>query len=96
MIVTDADNGSPGDHGIFRLDVSSGTTEVIFPRIYETKKEMPVGVKIVEGNVWGAGKWGHYMPPCSGGRGNMYYCDITVFGDDDKDLGTTLIKWGEY
>jgi len=99
MIITDENYGGKGDHGIFRLKIPSGAKEIIFPRIYQLKKEMPAGVTIEKANAWHS--WvgvraGHYLAPCSGGRGNNYYSDIIFYGEGDKKLGGAYIDWGRY
>jgi len=95
MVITDENYGRSGDHGIFRLKVPSGATEVIFPRIYQLKEELPSGVTIEKGNRWGMGV-GHYIAPCSGGKNNNYYSDIIPYGEGDKKLGENYIDWGRY
>ena len=95
MVITDEDYGQSGDHGIFRLKIPSGATEIIFPRIYQLKEEMPPGVTIEKGNRWVMGV-GHYLSPCSGGRNHNYYSDIVAYGEGDKKLGENYIDWGRY
>ena len=96
MYITDDNVGRVGQHGIFRLEVPSGATEVIFPRIHEQAKTMPPGVTIEKGEWWYMSRRGHYLPPCSNGRRHLYYSDITAFGEGDKKITANYIDWGKY
>jgi len=96
MIITDEDAGENGAHGIFRLEVPSGATEVIFPPIHETAKAMPPGVTLEKREGWVMSRGGHYLPPCSNRRNHNYYSDITAFGEGDKKITNNYIDWGKY
>ena len=96
MVITDENAGSDGQHGIFRLKVPSGATEVIFPSIYETAKKLPSGVTLEKNEGWGMSKEGHYLPPCSNGRDHNYYADIIPYDENDEKLGENYIEFGKY
>ena len=69
-----------GGHGILGIDVPEGATSMTLPAIPGETDKLPTGVKQYEkhrGGNW-SGTGGAYLPPCSGGQGNMY--SVKIYG----------------
>jgi hypothetical protein len=92
-----------GGHGIIGYQIKQGTTGVTLPSVPGHTFTLPDGFFLVAAHrnpSWD--KAGAYMPPCSGGRGNLYYATIkAVYTSASKDqktkvLGTARLNLGAY
>lgn len=90
---------SGGGHGAVSVAVPKGQASVTVPAVPGETKDMPAGVTLVKlhgGGVPGLGAGG-YLPPCSGGRGNLYQARVhAVDGATHRVLGQGEIKLGRY
>ncbi|MEW5774913.1 MAG: hypothetical protein AB1916_15455 [Thermodesulfobacteriota bacterium] len=90
---------SGGGHGAISVAVPKGQTSVTVPATPGETKDMPAGVTLVKlhgGDVPGLGAGG-YLPPCSGGRGNLYQARVhAVDSAAHRVLGQGEIKLGRY
>ena len=69
-----------GGHGVVGIEVPKGATSMMIPAIPGETDKLPTGVSSYEmhrGTNW-SGTGGTYLPPCSGGEGNMY--SVKVYG----------------
>jgi hypothetical protein len=96
MVITDESYGGEGFHGIFKIKVPTGASEIVIPRIYELVEELPSGIELERANGNPGGGRGHYLPPCSGGRKHNYYAEILPYNSDDKKLKENYIDFGRY
>jgi len=95
---TPMDNGG---HGIIGYRIPEGTKEITVPPVPGHSFDMPEGFFVVSPHqAPGWDRAGAYMPPCSGGMGNLYSvtvkavsrpsagsADFTVLGQASLDLG---------
>lgn len=90
---------SNGGHGAVSLAVPKGATSLTVPAVPGESMDLPAGVNIVKlhgGGVSGLGR-GAYLPPCSGGRGNLYQARVHAVDSVAKRvLGQGEIKLGRY
>ena len=87
-----------GGHGVLKFSVPSGVKEYTLPKVKAESDDLPSGVSVVtahRGSGW-SGTEGAYLPPCSGGKGNSYYADITAQDSDGKNLADTYVEMGLY
>ena len=96
MVITDESYGGEGFHGIFKIKVPTGASEIVIPRIYELVEELPSGIELERANGNPGGGRGHYLPPCSGGIKHNYYAEILPYNSDDKKLKENYIDFGRY
>lgn len=90
-----------GGHGKIGFWVSGETATL--PPVPGGTDEMPSGT-FLEANNRGTGGWtaAGYLPPCSGGRGNLYAADVkavykpTKDGEQGRLLATGKIELGRY
>ncbi len=73
---------------------------VTLPAVPGETDDLPAGVKEVyghQGEGW-SGTGGAYLPPCSGGQGNLYTAKVKALGGADGDtvLGVGKVKLGIY
>ena len=69
-----------GGHGIVGVHVPKGAMSMTIPAIPGETDKLPAGVTSYEkhiGSNW-SGTGGAYLPPCSGGRGNIY--SVKIYG----------------
>lgn len=94
------DNGGHGKIG-FRID--PGTTVVTIPSVPGHTFDLPAGFFLVAAHrnpSWD--KAGAYMPPCSGGKGNLYYVTVKAVyeapskSEESKLLGKGKLNIGRY
>ena len=92
-----------GGHGKIGYKIQQGTNEVTIPSVPGHTFTLPDGFFMISSH--GAPSWdqaGAYMPPCSGGSGNLYYATIkAVLQPASKDqkpkvLGTVRFNLGTY
>ncbi|NQV80479.1 MAG: hypothetical protein HQ495_07985 [Alphaproteobacteria bacterium] len=72
-----------GGHGKVRFKLAAGAAEAVLEPIPGETSTLPSGYTTAEGHRgsgW-SGTTGAYLPPCSGGRGNLY--TMTIFAVDD-------------
>ena len=96
MVITDESYGSDGFHGIFKIKVPTGASEIVIPGIYEQKEQLPSGIELERGNGSPDGGRGHYLPPCSGNRNHNYFAEILPYNDSDEKLKENYIDFGKY
>ena len=88
-----------GGHGAFSLAIPSGASSMTVPSVPAETTQLPAGitqVKLHGGGVKGLGA-GAYLPPCSGGRGNLYQARVhAVDSATHRVLGQGEIKLGRY
>ena len=91
---TPMDNGG---HGVIGFDVApAGGVATLAPAPGESD-QLPAGVSVVTKNR-GTGEYDKpgYLPPCSGGSGNLYSATITALDSSGATLGTGEIELGHY
>jgi phosphatidylethanolamine-binding protein (PEBP) family uncharacterized protein len=96
MVISDESYGGAGFHGIFKIKVPTGASEIVIPGIYETTEQLPSGIELEKGNGSPAGGRGHYLPPCSGNRNHTYTAEILAYNDSDEKLKENYIDFGKY
>lgn len=78
-----------GGHGKFGYALNEPVSQQWVPQVSGHSFELPKGFFMIEQHrnpKWD--KAGAYMPPCSGGRNNLYY--VTVKAAQVKDDGITI------
>ncbi|WP_019557520.1 hypothetical protein [Thiomicrorhabdus arctica] len=89
-----------GGHGRMAYAISSPAPNIQLPAVAGHSVELPTGFMMLEAHrnpKWD--KAGAYMPPCSGGRGNVYYVTVkAVHYDGVKTvvLAKTVLEMGEF
>ena len=100
LVFTDENFGSPGDHGILKFSVPTGTRELIVPSIRPDQKTLPTGFEAVSCTFCNEypelAETPFYVAPCSGGRWNNYYVDVYVYDAIDRKLDAQWINLGHY
>ena len=91
---------SDGGHGKIGFVIEPGVGEVVLPAVPGGTKTMPEGVWLEKKNR-AKGDWfsAGYLPPCSGGRGNVYEAEIYAVvrdGDGYDEVAEGKIRLGEY
>jgi hypothetical protein len=87
-----------GGHGIieYRLPGDAGNQAVI-PSIPGQVSDLPEGFSIERNftsQAWDTGSG--YLPPCSGGEGNLYTVDIQALNAKGELTGETKLRLGRY
>ena len=84
-----------GGHGKIGYEAGPGTT--IIPALPGETARMPEGARVVAKNraTGGYARPG-YLPPCSGGRGNLYFADVFAVSAKGKMLAKGRIVLGRY
>lgn len=89
-----------GGHGRMAYAISSPTQNLQLPAVAGHSFELPSGFIMLEAHrnpKWD--KVGAYMPPCSGGKGHLYYVTIqAVHYDGDKTvvLAKSILEMGKF
>lgn len=84
-----------GGHGKIGYEAGPGTT--IIPALPGETRRMPKGARIVAKNrATGSYARAGYLPPCSGGRGNLYFADVFAVSAKGKVLAKGRIVLGRY
>ena len=84
-----------GGHGKIGYKASPGATTI--PAIPGETARMPEGARIVAKNrATGSYARAGYLPPCSGGRGNLYFADVMARDAKGKVLAKGRIVLGRY
>ncbi|MDF1750383.1 MAG: hypothetical protein P1V34_16070, partial [Alphaproteobacteria bacterium] len=89
-----------GGHGKIGFMITPGQGEVTLPSVPGGTKTVPDGVWIEKKNR-ATGNWytEGYLPPCSGGAGNIYEAEVYAVvktGDDYDEIADTDIRLGRY
>lgn len=90
-----------GGHGRIGWRIAPGSAEVTVPSAPGHSFELPDGFFIVEAHrAPGYDTAGAYMPPCSGGKGNLYAVTVKAVRDPGAPqaavLGETVLDLGRY
>ena len=84
-----------GGHGKIGYKASPGTTTI--PALPGETTRMPEGARIVAKNrATGSFARDGYLPPCSGGRGNLYFADVMAVDAKGEVLAKGRITLGRY
>ena len=86
-----------GGHGVLGFDVTPSGGMVQIPSVPGESDQLPAGVSVVTKNR-GTGNYDKpgWLPPCSGGHGNLYTMDVTALDASGKTLGTAHVALGHY
>jgi|GEM_PF-298995 len=86
-----------GGHGKIGVAVPAGASNVTVPPVRGGTATMPDGVTLVARNrATGSYAQPGYLPPCSGGRGNTYFAEVTARDETMAVLGAGRITLGRY
>jgi methyltransferase (TIGR00027 family) len=92
-----------GGHGKIGYCIADDKRYVTIPPVPGHSFDLPEGFFLVSRHRGGAwDRAGAYMPPCSGGRGNLYYVTVKAVNnvrDDNKTfdvLDETVLQMGRY
>jgi hypothetical protein len=84
-----------GGHGIVGIWLQDGQTSMVVPSVAGETNNLPGGMFTEEKFRSTRGKDGAYLPPCSGGRGNLYDATIrAVYKSTSGDNKSTLLAEG--
>jgi hypothetical protein len=84
-----------GGHGVISYAVEAGETTMALPSVpAETEEGLPEGVSVAAPNKRDAGVG--YLPPCSGGSGNMYSAEVTAIDHTGAELASASLQLGTY
>ncbi len=91
---------SGGGHGKIGFVIEPGVGEAVLPAVPGGTKTMPEGAWLEKKNR-ATGAWSSpgYLPPCSGGRGNVYEAKVFAVvrdGDDYDKIAEGKIRLGKY
>ena len=92
-----------GGHGIIAYKVKKNNPNITIPSIHGETFTLPTEFKSIQkhqGEKFGKKK-GAYLPPCSGGSGNLYTINIKAINESSKEnesiiLGDANISMGIY
>jgi hypothetical protein len=86
-----------GGHGIIGFEHAGGDKAMLVAVPGGTKKGLPPGTWIERKNKAG-GAWSSagYLPPCSGGAGNMYLAELSAVDSRGKKLSQATLELGKY
>lgn len=93
---------SGGGHGTIRIPLPPGATEMTVPSVPGETNTLPAGVVKEAAHRAPMSPGTAYLPPCSGGRGNLYFADVKAVtrpanpAERGKLLGTGRITLGQY
>lgn len=91
-----------GGHGKVGYLLDGDKDAITVPPVPGHTEELPEGFFVAQVHrAPGWDKAGAYLPPCSGGRGNVYFVDIkAVTLEEDREvseiLGETSVQLGKY
>ncbi|SHN66368.1 hypothetical protein [Desulfovibrio litoralis] len=87
-----------GGHGIISYTLpTAGMSEVVIPSFPGQVSNLPPNFQIVRNftsEAWDSGTG--YLPPCSGGKGNLYTVVISGFDAQGSLTGEVKLKMGRY
>ena len=93
---------SGGGHGTIRIALPAGATEMTVPSVPGETNTLPAGVVKEEAHRAPLSPGTAYLPPCSGGRGNLYVADVKAVtrpatpAERGTLLGIGTISLGRY
>ena len=84
-----------GGHGKIGYPVSG--RDATLPAVPGMTDKLPLGVRVVA-RARSSGDYASrgYLPPCSGGRGNLYSAEVMALGKDNRVLAKTRVRLGRY
>jgi hypothetical protein len=85
-----------GGHGSISFPVTAGETTMTLPSVPGETDELPEGVTIAAPNARGDEATPGYIPPCSGGAGNLYSALVTAIDHTGAELASARIELGTY
>ena len=91
-----------GGHGKIGYRIKSGSHQVVIPSVPGHTFDLPKDFFLIAAHknpAWD--KAGAYMPPCSGGKGNLYVVEVKAVhdapdGQDSLILGQGILTLGRY
>ncbi len=86
-----------GGHGILGFDVKPVQGVAQLPSAPGNTADLPDGVSVTTASR-GTGDYASpgYLPPCSGGNGNLYTATLTALDAAGKEVGKGRIELGHY
>ncbi len=88
---------SDGGHGIIGFEHAGGEKAMLVVVPGGTKKGLPPGTWIERKNrAKGAWQSAGYLPPCSGGKGNLYVAEVSAVDGSGKELAQATVELGKY
>jgi hypothetical protein len=86
-----------GGHGIIGFDVTPQNGTADLPSVPGNSADLPAGAHVVTA-ARGTGDYASpgYLPPCSGGNGNLYTATVTALDASGKELASGRIELGHY
>jgi hypothetical protein len=86
-----------GGHGVIGFDVTPTGGSVTLPSVPGESDQLPTGVSVVTKSR-GTGDYDKpgYLPPCSGGQGNLYSATVTALDASGATLAESKIELGHY
>lgn len=106
LILSYSDRSHPpmnnGGHGVMGYRIEPGRSRVVVPSVPGHTFDLPEGFFLVQAHRnprWD--KAGAYMPPCSGGKGNLYVVTVEAVleapeGQESRLLGKGGTELGRY
>lgn len=86
-----------GGHGTIGFVVAPDSGNVSLPSVPGGTETLPDGITIAAANLTsGDYLTAGYMPPCSGGNGNLYSAKVTALDASGAELATGRIELGRY
>lgn len=86
-----------GGHGTIGFVVAPVDGKVALASVPGGTEDLPEGVSIAAANLTsGDFLTSGYMPPCSGGKGNLYSAKVTALDATGAELATGRIELGRY
>ena len=86
-----------GGHGVLGFEVTPAAGVVTIPSVPGESDQLPAGVSVVKKGA-GGGQYDKpgWLPPCSGGNGNLYTMDVTALDAGGATLATAHVELGHY
>jgi hypothetical protein len=86
-----------GGHGVLGFDVKPEGGIAQVPSAPGESDQLPAGVTVVAKNK-GTGNYDKpgWLPPCSGGHGNLYTMDVSALDASGASLATAHVELGHY
>lgn len=88
-----------GGHGVlsYELGQKKGSSSIMIPSIPGQVSDLPNNFTVVRNftsKAWDSGSG--YLPPCSGGRNNLYSVDIRAYNENNELTGEAKVRLGRY
>lgn len=86
-----------GGHGVIGFDVTPNNGAASLPSVPGNSADLPAGASVTTASR-GTGDYASpgYLPPCSGGNGNLYTATVTALDASGKELASGKIELGHY